>query len=196
MNNTQISWSFWLQWVILSAMFISLSYTGIDLVERPIVTRLVSDPWVREGLMVLGLGLLGGLVGVGQWLLLRRYLNHASQWGMAIAATYWLGASLTEIASFTGIGLIPSFAASFVLLGPVCGILQWIILRSQVDRAGWWVFTQTMSWLVLFAVTTIIGYGAASIFGGNVDNYLPVSYGLGRSCPRGDHWSCADLAVT
>jgi hypothetical protein len=158
MMSKQVGWGFWLQWVIFMAVFISLSYTGIDIVERPIVTRLVSDPWVREGFMVLGLGLLGGLVGVGQWLLLRRYLDHASQWGLAIAATYWLGASLAEIASFTGIGLIPSFAASFVLLGPVCGILQWSILRSQVDRAGWWVLAQTMSWLVLFAVTAFVGY--------------------------------------
>jgi hypothetical protein len=79
MQCKQISWDFWFQWVMLMAGFIGLSYTGIDLVERPIVARLVSDPWVREAFMVLGLGLLGGLVGAGQWLLLRQHLDHASQ---------------------------------------------------------------------------------------------------------------------
>jgi hypothetical protein len=179
MTSKQAGWDFWLKWVILMAGFIGLSYTGIDIVERPIATRLVSDPWVREAFMVLSLGLLGGLVGAWQWLLLRRHLDHAGQWGLVMAGTYWLGASLTEIASFNGIGLIPSFAISFVLLGPVCGVLQWSILRPQVDRAGWWVFAQTMGWLVLFAVSSFVAYGAASILGGNVDDYLPVSYVLG-----------------
>jgi hypothetical protein len=179
MKSKKIGWDFWLKWVLLMTGFLALSYTGIDDVERPIVTRLVSDPWTREIWMVLGIGLLGGLVGVAQWLLLRRFIAYAIRWGLIMALTYWVGASLTEIASFTGIALVPSFSASFVLLGPVCGILQWRILRSHVDRAGWWIVTQTLSWLVLFAVSALVAYGFEAIFGGNVDNYLPIGYALG-----------------
>jgi hypothetical protein len=167
------------QWMVFFALFIGMSYSGIDLLERPIVARSVVDPWAREAWMVAGVAFLGGFVGISQWLLLRRHLKHAGWWGLTIAATYWVGASLTEIASFTGTGLIPSFALSFVLLGPVCGILQWIILRAQVRRAGWWALAQTMSWLVLFAVTEIVAYGSAAIFGGFVDLYLPMSYIIG-----------------
>jgi hypothetical protein len=172
-------WRFWLKWLLLMMVFISLSYTGIDIVERPIVTKSVSDPRVREAFMVLGLGLLGAIAGIGQWLLLRRYLRQASQWGLAMAATYLVGASLAELASFSGVALIPSFALSFLLLGPVCGVLQWLTLRPQIARAGWWVLAQAASWLVLFIVSAVVGYGAASLLGGVVDDYLPVSYAMG-----------------
>ncbi len=88
MKGKQVGWGLWLQWVILMTVFISLSYTGIDTVERPIVTRSVSDPWVREASMVLGLALLGAAGGIAQWLLLRQHVNRASQWGLALATTY------------------------------------------------------------------------------------------------------------
>lgn len=179
MKKRGIGRVFWFQWVFFMTAFIALSYTGIDIVERPVVTRMVSDPWAREAFMISGLALLGGLVGIGQWFLLRPYIDRAGRWGLAIAATYWVGSSLTEIASASGMGLIPSFTISFLLLGPICGILQWNLLRTQVNRAGWWVSTQTIGWLVLFAVTVLTAYGAASIIGGSVDNYLPVSYALG-----------------
>jgi hypothetical protein len=31
----------------------------------------------------------------------------------------------------------------------------------------------------MFAVTTAVAYGAASILGGSVDDYLPMSYAIG-----------------
>lgn len=129
--------------------------------------------------MVLRLAMLVAAGGIAQWLILRQHLDRAGQWGLALAATYWVGASLGEIASFTGVALIPSLALSFLLLGRVCGILQWLILRAQVHRAGWWVLAQTASWLVLFAVAAVVGYGAASILDGSVDDYLAVSYAVG-----------------
>ncbi len=174
-----VGWSFWLQWVFLIALFLSLSYTGIDLVLRPIVERSVRDPWVQEAIIVVGLAILGAAVGLAQWLLLRRHLHRARTWGLVVAATFWVGASLTELASFTGIALLPSFALSFLLLGPVCGILQWNSMRHQVARAGWWVVAQTLGWPLMFAVITVVAYGAASVLGGSVDAYLPMSYAIG-----------------
>jgi hypothetical protein len=179
MKGEPVGWGFWLQWLLLMMVFISLAYTGIDMVERPILTKFVSDHWVREAFMVLGLALLGAVAGTGQWLLLRRHLRRASQWGWAMALTFVVGASLAELASFSGVALIPSFALSFLLLGPVCGIFQWLTLRSQVPRAGWWVLAQAASWLVLFIVSGVVGYGAAIYLGGTVDDYLAVSYAVG-----------------
>src|SRR6266545_1287405 len=179
LERPQVGWSFWLQWVIVMTMFASLSYTSIDTVLGPIVTQFVYDPWVQEATIVLGLAVLGAAFGITQWLLLRRHLHRASTWGLASAATFWVGASLTEIAFFSGVALLPSFALNFLLLGPVCGLLQWPTVRHQVARAGWWVVAQTLSWLVLFAVSAVVAYGAAVVFGGSADDYLPLSYGVG-----------------
>jgi hypothetical protein len=178
-ERPHVGWSFWLQWLMLMAVFLSLSYTGIDMVLRPMVTRSVRDPWVQEATIVMGLAILGTAIGITQWLLLRRHLQRASIWGLAIAATFWVGASLTELASFTGVALLPSFALSFLLLGPVCGILQWQAVRYQVARAGWWIVAQTLGWPVMFAVTAVVAYGTASVLGGSVDAYLPMSYAIG-----------------
>ncbi len=178
-KRPHVGWNFWLRWVILMTIFLFLSYTGIDIVLRPIVTRSVTDLVVSEVIIVLGLAVLGAAIGIGQWLLLRRRLRRASTWGLAIAATYWVGTSLTEIAAFTGVALLPSFVLSFLLLGPICGLLQWIVLRHQVARAGWWVVVQTLGWPMMFAVTSVVAYSAASIGGGSVDDYLPMSYAIG-----------------
>jgi len=178
-ERPHVGWSLWLQWVMLMAVFLSLSYTGIDMVLRPIVMRSVRDPWVREATIIVGLAILGTAVGMTQRLLLRRHLYRASTWGLAIAATFWVGASLTELASFFGVALLSSFALSFLLLGPVCGILQWLTMRHQVARAGWWIVAQTLGWPVMFAVTTAVAYGTASVLGGSVDDYLPMSYTIG-----------------
>jgi len=32
------------------------------------------------------------------------------------------------------------------LSGAVTGILQWLVLRGQVSRAGWWVLASTLGW--------------------------------------------------
>src|SRR6266542_1811842 len=102
LERPQVGWSFWLQWVIVMTMFASLSYTSIDTVQ--------------EATIVLGLAVLGAAFGITQWLLLRRHLHRASTWGLASAATFWVGASSTEIAFFSGVALLPSFALNFLLL--------------------------------------------------------------------------------
>jgi hypothetical protein len=179
LERPRVGWSFWLQWVTLMSLFLCLSYSGVDLVLRPIVARTVPDPWVREATIAVGLAILGTAVGFTQWLLLRQHLRSARTWGLSIAATFWVGASLTELASFAGVALLPSFVLSFLLLGPVCGLLQWLSMRHQVARAGWWIVAQTLSWPMLFALSAVVAYGASAVFGGGVDDYLPVSYAIG-----------------
>src|SRR5258708_7018800 len=43
-------------------------------------------------------------------------------------------------------------------VGPVCGILQWQILKRQVAQAGWWALTLPLSWVVGFAVYAAVGF--------------------------------------
>ncbi len=134
LERPQVGWSFWLQWVIVMTMFASLSYTSIDTVLGPIVTQFVYDPWVQEATIVLGLAVLGAAFGITQWLLLRRHLHRASTWGLASAATFWVGASSTEIAFFSGVALLPSFALNFLLL--TAAVVLTFLARSYPDPGG------------------------------------------------------------
>jgi hypothetical protein len=71
--------------------------------------------------------------------------------------TFWAGASVVEVAYFAGLGLLVGFGVDFLLTGPICGILQWQMLRRQVAPAAWWAVALSFGWLVGFAVYTAVG---------------------------------------
>jgi hypothetical protein len=35
--------------------------------------------------------------------------------------------------------------------------MQWLVLRRQISRAGWWVLASTVGWLVPFIVGGAVG---------------------------------------
>src|SRR5262245_19310112 len=132
-TRLRIGWGLWLKWVLILAAFTCVAMLGSDGVERPLVKRAVSDPLVREGLMVLGLAASVAALGFAQGLVLRRYLDGAGWWGLAIGATVWVGSSVTELIAYLNLDLLlAGFVVDFLLGGPICGVLQWLILRRQV----------------------------------------------------------------
>ncbi len=44
--------------------------------------------------------------------------------------------------------------------GIVVGVLQWLVLRRQVARAGWWVLASTVGWVVGGPVGAFVGWPA------------------------------------
>jgi len=136
---------------------IGLAVVGIDGVARPIVDASVSSAVLRRMLVVLSIAVIGALLGGAQWLSLRGYIGRRTWWGMVTAITFWVGASVVEVAYFAGFGLAVGFGVDFLLTGPVCGILQWRVLQRQVAQAGWWAVALPIGWLVGFAVYTVVG---------------------------------------
>jgi hypothetical protein len=57
-----------------------------------------------------------------------------------------------------------------VLAGAVGGTLQWLHLRHQVPRSGWWVLASTLGWAVglglAVAVGKALGWMVAGAVGG------------------------------
>ena len=121
---------------------------------------------------MLRLGILGGVIGGGfvglcQWIILRRRVSRINGWiGLTVAGwvigwtiTLW-GTDLTEqLFSALPIGwatgpieqgdpnLILSIAA-LVVGGAVVGSGQWLLLRQNVRRAGWWILATTIGWVI------------------------------------------------
>ena len=89
----------------------------------------------------------GGIVtGILQWLVLRRQIPRA---------TWWVPASTLAVvavgAVVFGVGRVNAdvgWIAGAGLFGAVVGLLQWLVLRRQVARAGWWVLASTLGWVV------------------------------------------------
>jgi hypothetical protein len=157
-SRAQVGWGFWLQWVVANTVGIGLAVKGIDGVARPTVDASVSNPALRRVLMVFSIAVIAVVLGGVQWLVLRRRIGQSAWWGIATAITFWVGASVVEVAYFAGVSLTAGFVVDFLLSGPVCGILQWQILKRQVTQAGWWALTLPLSWVVGFAVYAAVGF--------------------------------------
>jgi hypothetical protein len=111
-----------------------------------------------------------------QWLVLRLHVSRAGWWmagwwilastaGFAVACgavTAAAGASVAfgysegfdELGSFA---TVLGWTLTVALGGAVTGILQMLVLRARVFRAGWWVLASAVGWGLGMAV---VGYGA------------------------------------
>lgn len=56
--------------------------------------------------------------------------------------SWWLGTTLSFCTAFVLSVYFPLTRAIF-LIGPAIGFIQWMILRKEVKRAGWWVLVNT-----------------------------------------------------
>lgn len=84
-------------------------------------------------MLFVGLGM-----GLGQWLLLRKYLKHSAGWILATGLAMLLeGLFRWSFPPDIDPGLIgPLTIPAGTILLAVC---QWFVLRGRVPQAGWWV---------------------------------------------------------
>ena len=166
-ERNRIGWGFGLMWVFLSAMgwYIGL-FVGFVAGYAPI--ELIGHTPLGEGLAVcVTLILIGAVVGIAQWVVLRERVPGAGRWvwasiaGLAVAggvggAVVVAGANVysESLATVVGTTLIVALG------GAVTGILQRPVLRGQVSRSGWWVLASTVGWGLGMAVSGIGGYAA------------------------------------
>ena len=52
------------------------------------------------------------------------------------------------------------------LIGLVAGVLQWLVLRQTVARAGWWVLASTVGWVAGIPIGEMVGWnGLGAVYG-------------------------------
>jgi hypothetical protein len=99
--------------------------------------------WLLANILFAGLAVAAGgiAVGVFQWLVLQRRLNHAARWVLATAAGWSLG---WGIGFFTIPAELPILSS--LITGALTGGAQWLLLRSEVRWSGWWIAISAMGW--------------------------------------------------
>ncbi len=157
-----VGWRVWLWWVLVniigwgvggamffSTLFIALMGFGGEAEFGAIIGRAVL------GLIV---GAAGGTVaGLLQWLVLLRQIKRDGWWiltsvvGWAVAWALFMG-GVGVVDEFTvgtpGYELRLLMIGAWFLGGAATGGLQWLVLRRQFIRTGWWVAASTLSWSV------------------------------------------------
>ncbi len=103
-------------------------------------------------MLFVGLGM-----GLGQWLLLRKYLKHSAGWILATGLAMLLeGLFRWSLPPDTPPGLIgPLTVPIGAILLAVC---QWFVLRGRVPHAGWWVVICIAGWVPTLAFAIVAEY--------------------------------------
>ena len=136
-------WRLWFLWMMAGAIGWGWSMDAFGGQRRFEVLR-SSPAVVVPGYLGVAVGCV--LSGVLQWLALRRYLARAGLWVLGS-----LGAAAVVGLVVFGVGRVDAdvgWIAGAGVFGTVVGVLQWLLLRRRVARAGWWVLASTIGWVV------------------------------------------------
>ena len=149
-KGKQFEWGTWLLWILTSTVGIIVGmYLNFFLLAFTILV-LGLDSCDACDILASGFGF-GIGVGFLQWLVLwRRVPGVRVRWWVLASAVSGFGIFQ---AGFTGYSdrllnyrSLLVWTGVVALSGAVTGILQWLVLRGQVSRAGWWVLASTLGW--------------------------------------------------
>jgi hypothetical protein len=142
MNTNQMNTGrgYWLAWFLASVMGFGMgAILGVSFAYG-VFNR---DPF--DTVMGATLGtVMGATGGYFQWVVLRERIAGAGLWGLASALGF--GSAMAALIA-AGPGENDSMAGVVILgsvFGVVSGILQWLILRWKVPRAGWWLIANLL----------------------------------------------------
>lgn len=156
----------WFAWNLVT--YIGLIISGIILNIIPLRTySVLSGPEhnILEFITdTLGGFVIGLVIGWFQSLIIGFKINGKGKWILATAIGLALWGSIFSVSRMS----VPfpyyqidhriSSLAPF-LIGPVIGIAQWLVLRQQVNKAGWWVVVSALGWFLPLALLRFLGIG-------------------------------------
>jgi hypothetical protein len=172
-KGSQAGWGFWLKWVLASTVGVvvgSIMVMVIGLLIYVLLEELIgraeTDILLEPGwLTVLFDLVIGSMLGIGvgilQWLVLQGRVSRVGWWVLASAAAgaIQMVGDLESYSELLSFGLLLRFTGIVALGGAVAGILQWLVLRGKVSRAGWWVLASTVGWGLSIAVMRALEWG-------------------------------------
>jgi hypothetical protein len=136
----------WLEWTLATALGMLVGFVSsialVNLLDLAFARLLV--PLVA-----------GSLIGLAQWVVLRKYLNEVVDWILAGGASWAVGYALglLIINGLTGTGL--DGFIGYVLFGIIVAIVQWPILRREIPNAWMWVAANVVGWTTGFYLSQV-----------------------------------------
>ena len=163
-ERTKIEWRFWLLWVLATWLGLFLAFA-----MQSYFTFFPPETVIEE----LAINFMGGMqfavpLAIAQWLVLRGRVSGAEWWIpgtiMAASLAFPLARAITLIAAeiWPATYLVDPLMSN-TLFGAFLGTSQWLILRRQVSKSGWWVMASAAGMSLL---TILVGFPYAAITGG------------------------------
>ena len=180
-------WFFYPAWIIFQALAIPIAFIlsfAIVLIALKIVggyiylggVRYITEDYLFNYIFFPTNILMMGLL---QYVLLRRYLPRMGAWILVTVAgglvgTIFLFGWFSVAPYFGEVGVtVESWAIDsvFIFLGFSVGVGQWLLLRRRLPKAGWWI------------VANIVGWGVLRLVIGNtLDQFDIVALGVLPAC--------------
>lgn len=99
--------------------------------------------WLAGNLFFEGIPVIvsGVAIAAFQWAVLYKRIHKAWRW-MVISSLGWIAGDILAVI------ILPADLSllSGPIIGGVTGILQWILLRREIDWAGWWIIISVLAW--------------------------------------------------
>lgn len=128
-KSPQVGMGFYLQWVLVNV---------VGLIGGGIVGAIAYEIFEPLGMAIASQAVAATIsltIGFMQVLVLRQQIPVSKKWWI-------LGTTLGTCFSVLISGAYPEY--SMLWIGPVVGIIQWLLLRPLVDQAGWWILVNTL----------------------------------------------------
>jgi serine/threonine protein kinase len=157
-KGESVGWKIWLGWVALTTISVAIGYVLADYIIRTVPIYFRGEPVIRASYDII----VGTMLGVGQWLVLRPYFRRAGWWilcnslGLCLNGIisgfiwYFLNARGWNSASWDAL-------SELVSRSPV-GLMQWLFLRKCAPRSGGWIIITAVSWAMAWILNGIWSY--------------------------------------
>jgi hypothetical protein len=158
-DGRKSKWFLYPGWVVLSTLGILIawltSWAIISQIEHVVggTIEVAGRARITEDFMLgyVFFPLFALLTGLLQYLLLRHYLSRMGWWIATPALGWLLGIAVV----YLGYAIWPVVLNArstwwavlvFASIGATTGLVQWLVLRRRVPRAGWWVLASVLGW--------------------------------------------------
>ncbi len=150
-----IGWRFWVFWMlatIIAAIAFLIAVWPLNLMMGPAGPYGGTMPPGPRGAAVwIEAILLGAAFGLGQWLVLRKYMPRSGWWVLATAIGYTLPGLVGRLFPIGLSDLQPVLMP--LEFGIALGVLQWLVLCQRLYQAGWWIVFSIAGWALAFGLT-------------------------------------------
>lgn len=142
-----LGWAFWIQWVLANAVGWSLSPLAQQAVIEASGTSRVQ---IAMGIAI------GTMLGFAQWFIFLPQPYKTGLWWVLVSVAGWgigwpLGWALGWRV-FGGLGFSVVYGVIGAAGGIAAGFGQWLVLRNQIQRAGWWMVVSAVGWSAALAL--------------------------------------------
>jgi hypothetical protein len=136
----------WLEWTLATALGMLLGFlpslvlvNTFDLAVARLIVPLLA----------------GFLIGLAQWVVLRKYVNEVSDWILAAGASWAVGYALGLFImnGLTGTGL--DAFVGYILFGIIVALVQWPLLRREIPHVWMWVLANVVGWTAGFYLSEV-----------------------------------------